>query len=191
MVEPAAARIAEQPLTMAQWLALGEDTRPTEVVDGQLVVTPSPYGPHQRVVFRLGVLLDAACPPGLEVLLGPADWILWEAPLLQVRQPDLMVVTAEEALRVPLRQPPRLVVEVVAGDSFERDVVTKRAEYARAGARHYWVVDIRDPDAIEVVAYCFDGERLAERARAVGDEQLSLDEPFPVVIRPASLVRPR
>jgi Uma2 family endonuclease len=184
-----AARIAEKPLSLAEWMALGEDNRPSEVVDGQLVVTPSPYGPHQLVVARLLRLLQAACPLGFEVLVGPADWILWETPRLHVRQPDVFVVTAEEALRVPLREPPRLVVEVVGEWSFERDVVTKRAEYARAGARHYWVVDIRDPDAIEIVVYRFNGERLAEHARAAGDELLSVDEPFPLRLRPATLVR--
>jgi Uma2 family endonuclease len=37
-----------------------------------------------------------------------------------------------------------LVMEVVSKDDPERDVTKKRAEYAKAGIREYWIVDPRD-----------------------------------------------
>lgn len=189
-------RIAREPLTLEAFLALPESNLPTEVVDGQLVVSPSPLGPHQLIVVRVNHLLAGACPPGFEVLDSPIDWVLWEAPRLQTRQPDVVVVPFEEAFHIPLRPAPLLAVEVLSGDSFERDVVTKRAEYVRAGLRHYWVAappppPDYDPAAVEVVVYEHEGGELVERVRAAGDELLRVERPFPVAFRPGDLVRPR
>lgn len=187
------APIAREPLSLEAFLALPERVTPFEVVDGQPVVSPSPYGPHQRVVFSLARTLDDACPPGFEALPSPADWVLRERPLL-VRQPDIVVATHEQALRVPLTAPPLLTVEVLSGGSFERDVVTKRRQYAAFGCRHYWVVDPADgdPAAVTVVVYRADeGGRSVEVARAVGAAPLAVDDPFPVRLTPADLVRAR
>ena len=43
-----------------------------------------------------------------------------------------------------------LVVEVISEDDPERDLVTKRLEYAQAGIPEYWIVDQRN-DAITVL----------------------------------------
>lgn len=183
--------IPTRPVTLDDYLALPEQDAPTEVVEGVIVVTPMPIGPHQRVVSRTDRLLNDACPPGLESLPG-ADWVLWEVPHLKVRQPDVLVLPSALAVTLPLQVPPLLAVEVVSADSFERDVVTKRAEYARAGLRHYWVIDPRaqDPADCEIVAYAStaEGEELIEVGRARGLEPLVLTEPFPVTVRPAHLV---
>lgn len=179
-------RIVSGPVTWQQFLDLPDAGVRWEVVDGQPVVNPSPGGPHQRAVSRLTRLLGDACPADHEVLPAPFDWVLWRAPQLQVRQPDLVVVTHAQADSPRLTEAPLLLVEILSPDSFERDVVVKRAEYAAAGARHYWVVDLGVP---EVVVYGREGDRLVQRHRAQGDEALELDEPFPVRIRARSLVR--
>jgi Uma2 family endonuclease len=119
-------RVAATPLSLEGWLALPEMLQPCEVVDGQPVVTAAPLGLHQRIVYRLALLLGSACPPGCEVLTSPVDWVLRVEPLL-VRQPDVVVVSHELAETLPLRQPPLLAVEVVSAGSFERDVVTSAA----------------------------------------------------------------
>ena len=81
---------------------------------------------------------------------APWDWVLWELPTLSVREPDLLVVTHEQAMDDRLLVPPLLAVEDLSPTSFERDAVTKRRDYARAGLEHYWVLD---PDTPAVVAY--------------------------------------
>jgi Uma2 family endonuclease len=48
-------------------------------------------------------------------------------------------------------------VEVISAGSFERDAVTKRAEYAKAGLSDYWIVD---PDSAEVFVHQRAGEEL-------------------------------
>lgn len=56
--------------------------------------------------------------------------VLWRVPELLVRQPDLVVITHEQADWPRLESPPLLAVEVLSPASVERDVVTRRAEYA-------------------------------------------------------------
>jgi hypothetical protein len=41
-----------------------------ELDDGVLIASPAPTNLHQLAVTRLAVILTAACPPGLVVLVG-------------------------------------------------------------------------------------------------------------------------
>ena len=180
--------IVSRPLTLDEYLALPDDGNRYEVVDGQPVVMDAPVNPHQRACLRLGALLDGACPPGYEALVSPVDWVLWEVPTLHVRQPDVVVVSSAQADSARITDPPLLVVEILSPASFERDVIAKRRAYARAGARHYWIVDLTIP---EVVVYGLTAGELLPTARVRGSERLDLAEPFGVSLRPADLVGPR
>ncbi len=159
-----------------------------ELVEGQVVVVNSPSGPHQRLIFRLGHLLEAACPVGYEPLAGPIDWVLWGDPLPTVRVPDLVVVRSLQADGIRLVDPPLLAVEVLSPDSFERDVVTKRREYARAGLEHYWIAR---PNTGEIIRYGRAGEELVELGRLPAGKATTVTEPFTVTIDPANLLGPR
>lgn len=46
-------------VTYADYVALPDDGKRYEILDGELVVTPAPSRKHQRVVLRLAALLDA------------------------------------------------------------------------------------------------------------------------------------
>jgi len=76
--------------------ALPEDGQRYEVVHGELLVTPAPTLPHQRVVTRLVVALAPYCERlGLgEVLTSPAD-VSWGEDVLV--QPDVFVTARDEA----------------------------------------------------------------------------------------------
>ena len=178
-------RILAQPLSLEDFSALPETTAPTEVVDGQLVVNAAPGGPHQLIVGELVAVLHAACPPGHHVVPGPFDWVLRTEPALLVRQPDVLVVAGEQLRGARISRPPLLAIEIISPGSFERDVVVKRAEYARAGLRHYWIVD---PEGPGIVVYRAVDGALAEHRRAVGDEVLDVTEPFAVSLRPVDLL---
>ncbi len=73
---------------------------------------PTPPGPHALAASRLTVRLAHALPAGLEVIGTSWDWVLRRRPLL-VRQPDVVVVTAEQALAARLTEPPLLAVEIL------------------------------------------------------------------------------
>lgn len=176
------------PMSLEEYLSLELPERLTELVAGQLVVNASPAGPHQRLVVRLSHVLDSACPPGYEVLVSPIDWVLWGDPRATVREPDLAVVRCEQADELRLTEPPLLVVEALSPDSFERDVVCKRRDYARAGLEHYWIAN---PATGEIVRYRREGDELVEAGRLLPGRSREVSEPFGVAFDPAQLVGPR
>ena len=175
-------RLDAPPVTYEQWLAMEETTLPTEVVDGQIIMSPPPTTPHQRAIARLLLALSAAVPPGLEVLPEPG-WLLRREPL-NVRQPDLTVVRSDTVGGPTLEEPPVLAVEVLSPTSRERDLVTKRAVYATAGLPWYWLVDVDIP---QILVLRNTGEVCVEHASAVGEQTLAVTEPFAVELTPASL----
>jgi Uma2 family endonuclease len=121
-----------------------------EVVDGELLVTPSPRNVHQRMVVRLlralGEYLDGE--PVGEVLPSPAD-ISWGVKKLV--QPDVFVVPLEEARKEEWTAVRHLLLaaEVLSPGSVRGDRVVKRRLYQREGVPLYWIVDA-DARTVEV-----------------------------------------
>jgi Uma2 family endonuclease len=72
-----------------------------------------------------------------------------------------MFIAAANRTRVQSRflaGAPDLVVEVISGDSVARDMETKRAEYAAAGIREYWLIESREPFRWAKFLVLHDGE---------------------------------
>ena len=177
-------------LTLDDFLALCEAAPPGvryEAVGGRAVMMSGPTPAHQFAVFELGVRIHAAAPPGLNVLTAPLDWVLWQVPSLTLRQPDLVVVNDAQLQGPRLTAAPLLVVEVLSPTTRAVDLRDKRGEYARAGARHYWVVDI---DAPSITAMTLDSNgTYRTTAEAKADDELAVTAPFPVSVTPAHLTR--
>ncbi|MGD0389498.1 MAG: Uma2 family endonuclease [Tepidisphaeraceae bacterium] len=94
--------------------------RLAEFADGHIEVLPIPTRAHQRIVrYLIGLLMALAGNRG-EVLLEHAD-----------RNGNEFWDGAD------------LVMEVVSEDDPDRDLQTKRDEYAEAGIPEYWIVDPR------------------------------------------------
>ena len=128
-----------------------------ELVDGELLVTPSPGAPHQRTVSALHHALYSylrSTHVG-ELYASPSDVEL-EPEFLS--QPDLFVLSRDEARRVRREGFPvytlMLAIEVVSPSSGRHDRVRKRPKYQKH-VQEYWIVD---PDA-----------RLIERWRGADD----------------------
>jgi Uma2 family endonuclease len=133
---------------------LPDDGNRYEVLDGVLVVSPSPTRLHQRAV---SLLLDSLRPycrrHGIgEALPSPADIEL--SPSDRV-QPDVFVVPnvghSWEEARSPL-----LAVEVLSPSTARIDRGDKRTAYQRHRVPEYWVVDL---DARLVEVWCPDDVR--------------------------------
>jgi Uma2 family endonuclease len=134
-----------------------------EVIDGQLLVTPSPNRYHQAAVARLLITVGEYTRTQRigYTLTSPFDVEL--APDTTV-QPDVFVLPPEEW--APEQDPSRarsllLAVEVLSPSSARFDRTTKRRFFQRVGVPEYWVVDL---DA-----------HLVERWRP-GDERPQIDE---------------
>jgi Uma2 family endonuclease len=118
-----------------------------ELVDGSVEVLPMPKTGHQRIVHFLDHALSAflVSHPLGEVLTAVLRVRLWRRTF---REPALIFMLAEHADRKgeDCWQGADLVMEVVSPDteSRQRDWVTKREEYARAGIAEYWIVDPQD-----------------------------------------------
>jgi Uma2 family endonuclease len=174
-----------RPFGLADLLAIPDDGFRYEVLDGAIVVNAPPSRLHQRVVFRLAQLLDAAAPPDLEVVLAPAAWDIGPG---QVPEPDIMVVRTDSPGLAAVEETPLLVVEVLSPSGQSRDRIEKRRIYAEAGCPSYWIVD---PDGPGIEVLELDGDRYIETGRTSGGAVLGVSRPFAVELCPADLVRPR
>lgn len=138
--------------TYEDYKLLPEDKR-CEIVEGDLLMTPSPIFRHQvvlkRLMMRLGAFVDAG---GLgEVVSAPMDVVLSAE---NVVQPDLLFISQERMNIVdpmgPVNGAPDLTVEVLSPSTSGRDQILKRKLYAKYGVREYWVVD-PDGRTVEVL----------------------------------------
>jgi Uma2 family endonuclease len=124
--------------------SLPEDGKRYELIDGALIVTPSPGVPHQSVLSVLFRKLSVyALDAGVgRVLSSPADLQLERGEILQ---PDLFVVGLATDAALPMRweriRDLLLVVEIISPSSVRTDRISKRLRYQRARVPEYWVVD--------------------------------------------------
>lgn len=182
-MEQAEQTVVRDAMSLDDFFAL--DIELVELVEGQPVLLSAATGPHQVAVTELLLRLVGSLPATHRVLTSPIDWVLWDGPRPTVRQPDLAVVTREQARERRLTEPPMLVVEVLSPSSIERDLVAKRRDYARAGCAHYWIVNLTVP---EVVALHAEGDDYVEVARLVGGTTGTLHEPVEVTLDPRQLL---
>jgi Uma2 family endonuclease len=117
-----------------------------ELIDGELIVTPSPGRQHQFAVGEIYLLLAPYIKEqGLGgTLMSPSDVELQED---TVTQPDVYVEpTGPEAEAKGLASPGAaallLAVEVISPSSARTDRVTKREFYMESGVAEYWIVDV-------------------------------------------------
>ena len=115
-----------------------------ELVDGELLVTPSPGFPHQRAVTRLLFALVSYLQrePVAEALTSPFDVELEPE---SITQPDIFVLAPGEARRLQAEGLPALslllTVEVLSPSSSRHDRVRKRPLYQR-NVPEYWIIDL-------------------------------------------------
>lgn len=125
-----------------EFLSLPESTCPAELVDGEVILAPSPSFWHQEVLSRLVVALRAwaaTSPNPVTIVQAPFDVRFASGRILQ---PDAMVFLAPLARDVasPLDRIPDLCIEVLSTNR-AYDRVMKRFIYAEAGVAEYWIVD--------------------------------------------------
>ena len=127
-----------------------------ELLDGEVLVTPSPHWTHQGVVMQLAVRLEPyvrANKLGM-IFTSPLD-VKLQAGL--VLQPDILVVPAGELVkRSDIVKRLHLAIEVLSPSSARFDRVKKRPAYQRNRVPEYWIVD---PDSQTVERWRPDDDR--------------------------------
>ena len=144
-------------LTYEDYCLLPNDGKRYEIIDGELLVTPSPLTRHQLVVTNLvfylvdfvkkhGLGVVYAAP--LDVVFSPYDVV--EPDLLYVSKARLDVVTEKN-----LQGAPDLAVEVLSDSTARVDRTVKLKLYARFGVAEYWLID---PMRLSAEIYRLDSE---------------------------------
>ncbi|MCX7109747.1 MAG: Uma2 family endonuclease [Proteobacteria bacterium] len=109
---------------------------------GRIEVLDMPSELHQALVLFLYEALIAYVRRHKlgRVLVAPLPVKLWEG---KMREPDLLFMRREHASRRHENywSGADLVMEVLSPNDPNRDKITKRQEYARAGIPEYWLVD--------------------------------------------------
>lgn len=161
---------------------LPDDGLHYELLDGTLLVTGSCTARHQVAVGELYLLLRQACPSELRVMLAP---FAYRPTRRRSFLPDLLVTRREDVLVKEVTAPLLLAVEVLSPSTRSVDLVLKRNVYEESGVQAYWVID---PDVPSVRAFELVEGAYVEAGSAQGDEELTLDLPFPVSLTPSQLL---
>ena len=134
--------LAKTKLTYADYLQTSDDAR-YELIDGELVLMPSPRIIHQILLLKLASLLDAFVEENFigRVLIAACDVYFSDTVILQ---PDILFVSNARAhiiTEANVQGAPDLVVEIISPSDPNRDRVRKRRIYERHRVGEYWLVD--------------------------------------------------
>ena len=120
-----------------------DDGQRYEIIDGDLIVNPSPSTTHQKVSKRLQFeLMRQIEETGAGVVFdAPTDVIFSKT---RTVVPDLLVVRASRSNIITERgieRAPDVVIEILSPSGAELDKIRKRKLYAEQGVPEYWIVD--------------------------------------------------
>lgn len=181
-------------LTVAEYSALGETAWGyTELIQGRVLMSPSPGIVHGRALMKLCVDLHDRL-PGELVAVHNLDVNLQLAPPNEPgfsRRPDMIIIEesaghrASDEDRMVRASEVLVVVELATADTRRIDHVHKRQDYADAGIPNYWIIDIDEPISLTAC-------RLTEDFGYVDDQTATgvfrTEVPFPVEIDLGRLV---
>lgn len=170
--------------TIADLLAIPEERRNHEVIDGVLLEKEASSGRHGGAQLRLGAQLDPYNRRPGDRLPG-GWWFASEVEVLfedtQVFEPDVAGWRRERLAELPAEVPvtvrPDWVCEILSTNR-RRDLVHKKRVYHRHEVGHYWIVDPAD-ETLTVNRWHPDGYvevLIAERGQRVRAEPFSAIE---------------
>lgn len=176
--------------TVDDWLALPETVgQRIELIDGSLVVSPTPLSDHQICAKRLVRVFDDAAPDDMEVVEAFGVRVGEEVPVPDVVVGDADVLLGGAAMLRP--DETHMVVEIVSLHNRRRDYQEKPRLYAAAGIPTFLRVELAGPKPPHVeVLTLKDGGYVRTQSAGAG-ELVELTEPFPVAFDPAALLGPR
>lgn len=128
-------------MTAEAFRQLPETNLPIELLDGAIVVSPTPKDEHQAILGELFALLKNIAPSG-SVRVAPLDVYLDDR---NVVQPDIFWVGEENSACQLIdgywHGAPSLVIEILSPSTARRDKTTKFDLYQNYGVQEYWMVD--------------------------------------------------
>ncbi|MBC7931865.1 MAG: Uma2 family endonuclease [Rubrivivax sp.] len=128
-----------------EFWALSESVLPTEYLNGEIIMAPSPTVAHQALSRNIFRALDkfVSRETGGALFFSPLDVAL---PSGDVVQPDIFLLAEGDAKQATkddrVRCSPLFAIEILSPGSITLDTITKRELYERNGVREYWIVDV-------------------------------------------------
>jgi Uma2 family endonuclease len=127
------------------------DDKRYELIEGELLMTPSPTTKHQRVLREIEFILKKFVSENNlgEIFFAPYDVYLDGE---NVIQPDIMFISKERLNIIGeknIQGAPCLTIEIISESSAYRDMVQKKKLYAKFGVKEYWIV-IPEEELIEI-----------------------------------------
>lgn len=151
--EPAIAYKAQNKIyTYEDYLTFPEDSWGYQIIEGELVVSPSPKTIHQAVLMNLSLAISVfvrnkKCG---EVFFAPFDVILDNHNIVQ---PDILFISNENKdvlTEDNVKGAPDLIVEVLSQSTRQFDLLGKKDVYQKFGIKEYWIID---PENKSVAVY--------------------------------------
>lgn len=164
---------APQRLKMSyeEYLALPDEAKIREWVEGEVIVYMPPIYEHQNITLFLAELLNAFIryfDLGI-LLLAPFEVKLW--PDGPSREPDILFVSNPNRAKLTEKRfegGPDLIIEIVSPGSVSEDRVRKFAQYEQAEVKEYWIIDPR-PHQQQVDFYRLAEDKLFHAAPLTDD----------------------
>ncbi len=133
--------IEKKKYTYEDYLKTPEGER-YELIEGELLMTPSPIPKHQRISRKIEFMLEKFVTENDlgEVFYAPCDVYLDNE---NVVQPDILFISKERLDIIGeknIQGAPDLVIEIISENTAYRDLVQKKKLYARFGVKEYWIV---------------------------------------------------
>ena len=125
---------------------LPESAGRTEIVNGDLIMSPTPAGSHQRICTELGATIAPLVKRrDLGVFYSSPFHVIFDAHVHY--EPDLCFVSKDRLDIIQenyINGPPDLIIEVISEGNRTHDTVVKFRHYEKYGVKEYWLVDQRD-----------------------------------------------
>jgi Uma2 family endonuclease len=149
-----------------------ETNLPTELWDGEIIMSAAPRPLHQRITARTWRFLEAYVLERKlgEIFISPIDVVFGAS---KVVQPDVVFVSNGQKSIVEstcICGVPELLVEVISAGTWRRDRVDKKALYEQFGVAEYWIID---PDSRLIEVFTLTKGTYQLHARGVGAEKVS------------------
>ena len=133
--------IEKKKYTYEDYLKTPDDKR-YELINGELLVTPSPIPKHQQISGKLEFKLRGFVTENNlgEVFYAPCDVYLDNE---NVVQPDILFISKDRLGIIGeknIQGAPDLAIEIISENSVYRDMVQKKRLYASFGVKEYWIV---------------------------------------------------
>lgn len=158
--EQAEAPSASARMTADEFARLPETNLPTELINGEVIMSPSPIDVHQYSVLDIAQGLRKLIPNG-RIVIAPMDVTFDDENTVQ---PDVFwIAEGSRCKRTEtghFRGAPDLIVEVISPGTARRDRKTKFALYEKYGVREYWLYEPL-AELLEAWVYHAESKKLA------------------------------